>query len=55
MNDFSSYATFLESLGAQKKLKGFRHNGVHITVNTIHELAEAERNIQEFALIHPQE
>jgi NDP-sugar pyrophosphorylase family protein len=55
MNDFSSYAAFLEFLGAEKRLKGFRHHGVHITVNTIHELEEAERNIQEFAINYPQE
>ena len=49
MKDFSSYAGFLQSLGAQKKLKGFRHQGIHITVNTLRELEEAEENIHEFA------
>lgn len=49
MNDFSSYARFLEFLGSQKKLKGFKHQGVHITVNTIRELEDAEEYIHEFA------
>ena len=49
MKDFSSYARFLESLGSQKKLKGFKHQGIHITVNTIRELEDAEEYIHEFA------
>ena len=50
MKDFSSYATFLEFLGGRKKLGGFKHRGVHITVNTFRELEEAEQNIQEFVV-----
>jgi len=49
MQDFSSYAEFLEFLGREKKLKGFKHEGVHITVNTFRELEDAEQNIHEFA------
>lgn len=49
MKDFSSYAGFLQCLGSQRKLKGFRHQGIHITVNTLRELEEAEENIHEFA------
>ena len=30
MQDFSSYAAFLEFLGNEKRLKGYRHEGVHI-------------------------
>ncbi|MFA6238841.1 MAG: nucleotidyltransferase family protein [Bacteriovorax sp.] len=48
LKDFKSYAEFLEYMGKEKKLKGFKHNGVHITVNTIRELEEAEQNIHEF-------
>jgi NDP-sugar pyrophosphorylase family protein len=48
MKDFDSYATFLETLGKERKLRGFKHNGVHITVNTLRELEEAEQNIHEF-------
>ena len=49
MKDFSSYARFLEFLGSRRKLKGFKHRGIHITVNTLRELADAEENIHEFA------
>jgi NDP-sugar pyrophosphorylase family protein len=48
MREFSSYAAFLEFLGNEKRLKGFRHEGVHITVNTFRELEDAEQNIYEF-------
>jgi glucose-1-phosphate cytidylyltransferase len=48
MKGFTSYADFLEYLGKEKKLKGFKHNGVHITVNTLRELEDAEQNIHEF-------
>ena len=50
MKDFTSYADFLEFLGSQKKLKGFKHQGVHITVNTLRELEDAEQNIHEFEI-----
>ncbi len=50
MKDFKSYADFLETLGNERKLKGFKHNGVHITVNTLRELEDAEQNIHEFEL-----
>jgi len=48
MEGFSSYAAFLEHLGEQKKIKGFKHYGLHITVNTLRELEDAEQNIHEF-------
>ena len=50
MQDFSSYAAFLEFLGNEKRLKGYRHEGVHITVNTFRELEDAEQNIHEFLI-----
>jgi hypothetical protein len=37
-------------MGSQKKLKGFKHQGVHITVNTLRELEDAEKNIHEFKI-----
>lgn len=49
MKDFSSYARFLEYLGSQRKLKGYKHRGIHITVNTLRELEDAEEKIDEFA------
>lgn len=48
MDKFSSYVDFLEFITSQKQLKGFKHLGVHITVNTLRELEEAEQNIHEF-------
>ena len=50
MRNFSSYAAFLEFLGSEKRLKGYKHDGVHITVNTFRELEDAEQNIHEFAI-----
>jgi len=50
MADFASYAKFLEFLAVNKRLKGFAHHGVHITVNTLRELEDAEQNIDEFEL-----
>ena len=50
MEDFSSYAKFLEFLGERKKLKGYKHSGVHITVNTLRELEDAEQNVHEFEM-----
>ena len=48
MSEFTCYADFLEFMGSDRKIKGFRHYGTHITVNTIRELEEAEENIHEF-------
>ena len=50
MQDFSSYVAFLEFLGSEKRLKGYKHDGVHITVNTFRELEDAEQNIHEFVV-----
>lgn len=50
MRDFTSYAEFLQFLGAERKLKGYRHYGVHITVNTLRELEDAADNVHRFAL-----
>ncbi len=50
MKDYASYAAFLEFLGREKKLKGYRHDGAHITVNTFRELEDAEQNIHEFTV-----
>ena len=48
INDFATYAEFLEYLANQRKLKGFMHHGVHLTVNTLRELEEAEQIIDKF-------
>ena len=44
---FSKYKKFeilLGNLAKQKKLKSFKHTGVHITVNTVAELEDAQEN-----------
>lgn len=48
MEIYSSFVDYLEYVTREKKLMGFKHLGVHITVNTLRELEEAENNIHEF-------
>ena len=36
----------LSNLTKHKKLRCFKHDGIHITVNTLNELSNAEQNIQ---------
>jgi len=50
MSQYSTYAQFLEDMGGLKIIKGYKHLGVHITVNTLHELDEAKKNIHLFEL-----
>lgn len=50
MDGYLTFASFLEFLGSHNLIKGYRHHGIHITVNTIRELEDAEKNINEFEL-----
>jgi hypothetical protein len=43
---FKSFQNFLENKKSTKHLKSFKHDGKHITVNTIQELHEAEKNLR---------
>jgi glucose-1-phosphate cytidylyltransferase len=45
MQRFQTFTEYLESIVERRQLKGFRHEGFHITINTIRELEEAECNI----------
>lgn len=45
---FATFQDFLVHLVARGELNAYRHKGVHITVNTIKELQEAEENIGRF-------
>ena len=45
IKNFKSYQTFLEHLVSTNELNAYKHKGAHITVNTLHELNEAEKNI----------
>ena len=46
LGEYDSYAEFLNVLAERRLLNAFRHEGIHITVNTLKELSEAERNIE---------
>lgn len=48
MSGFERFEDFLVHLVAKGELNAYRHKGVHITVNTINDLAEAEENIGRF-------
>jgi glucose-1-phosphate cytidylyltransferase len=48
MQRFDTYIGFLESIAAERKLKGFVHEGNHLTVNTLPELEDAELAIDKF-------
>jgi len=47
INKFNKFEIFLEELIIRGQLYGYKHTGTHITVNTIKELEEAEKNIHE--------
>ena len=46
LKNFKSFQNFLENKKSTKYLKSFKHDGKHITVNTIQELHEAEKNLR---------
>ena len=46
LGKYDSYAEFLNVLAERRLLNAFRHEGIHITVNTLKELSEAESNIE---------
>jgi glucose-1-phosphate cytidylyltransferase len=48
LDRYNNFVDFLEALIPEKKLYSYRHRGIHITVNTIKELHEAEENITHF-------
>lgn len=45
MKGFEHFEDFLVDLVARGELNAYRHKGVHITVNTVNDLKEAEENI----------
>ena len=45
IKESSSFAELLEDFAAQRILGAYKHEGIHITINTVKELAEAEKNI----------
>ena len=45
---FKSFKNLLDNLGSEKKIKAFKHDGNHITINTALELEEAKKKIKNF-------
>jgi NDP-sugar pyrophosphorylase family protein len=50
MQNFQTFAEYLESIAERRLLRGFRHDGFHITINSIRELEEAEYNINKLGI-----
>ena len=48
LSKHSNYANFLSHAGSISEIKGYKHDGIHITVNTLHELEKAKENIHMF-------
>ena len=48
INDSSSFVDFLNERIVRREMYSFKHQGIHITVNTITELRDAENNIASF-------
>jgi glucose-1-phosphate cytidylyltransferase len=48
INASSSFVDFLHERIARQEMYSFKHRGIHITVNTITELRDAENNIANF-------
>lgn len=48
VKEFSTFVEFLEFLTKERRLKGFVHHGMHLTVNTLRELEDAEEAIEKF-------
>jgi len=51
INKYKSFVDFLQSLIQEAELYSFQHSGMHITVNTIKELVDAEKNSDKFISI----
>jgi glucose-1-phosphate cytidylyltransferase len=47
INQYKSYADFLQDISKQGLLNAYQHTGLHITVNTVEQLNEAENGIIE--------
>tara|TARA_Y100000768_G_C23984157_1_gene687707 strand:- start:3697 stop:3999 length:303 start_codon:yes stop_codon:yes gene_type:complete len=43
---FSSFLSFLKTSARNSMIKSYRHKGIHITINTLSELNEANNNIK---------
>ena len=50
MQDFNDWELFLNYMVEAEILNAFKHEGLHITVNTIEELSLAEKNIENISI-----
>ena len=48
LSKFKNFENFLINLSKTNKMKTFKHNGKHITVNTISELENVKLQINKF-------
>ncbi len=48
LDGHSNYANFLSYASSINQIQGYKHDGIHITVNTLHELEKAKENINMF-------
>jgi glucose-1-phosphate cytidylyltransferase len=46
LTSYTSFADFLFSMAEEEKLSAYKHEGIHITINTLKEHEEAEENIK---------
>ena len=51
LNVVDRFDEFIQYLVKNDELNGFKHQGLHITVNTMKELEEAEKNIEKFTFV----
>jgi NDP-sugar pyrophosphorylase family protein len=45
IKEASSFSEFLEQIASKGILGAYKHEGIHITINTVKELSEAQKNI----------
>ena len=45
IKESSSFSQFLEKIASMGMLGAYKHEGIHITINTVKELSEAQKNI----------
>lgn len=48
LTKFKTFKKALEYLGCNQKLRAFKHDGMHITINSVSDLEEAKKNIHFF-------
>jgi len=48
MEDFDSFEKFLRHLVSLEELSSYKHHGMHLTINNLHELNLAERKLKDF-------